>query len=122
LQEGFFFVSIFILTSIDQFNAQSIAFAATKGVPFASIVVPFSGIMEIVGALSIIFGYRARIGALLLIIFLVPVTFIFHQFWTVQDPMAKQMDMINFFKNISIIGGAFIIAYFGSGGLSLDQK
>jgi putative oxidoreductase len=57
-----FFVSIFILTSIDQFNAQSIAFAASKGVPFASILVPFSGIMEIVGALSIIFGYKARIG------------------------------------------------------------
>ncbi len=117
-----FFVSIFILTSFDQFNAQSIAFAASKGVPLASIVVPFSGIMEIVGAVSIIFGYRARIGALLLIIFLIPVTFTFHQFWTVQDQMAKQMDMINFFKNISILGGAFLITYFGSGALSLDKK
>jgi putative oxidoreductase len=115
------FVSIFILTSFDQFKAQSIAFAAFKGVPFASIVVPFSGIMEIVGALSIVLGYRSRIGALLIMIFLIPVTFTFHQFWTIPDQMAKQMDMINFFKNISILGGAFIIAYFGSGELSLDN-
>jgi putative oxidoreductase len=116
-----FFVSIFILTSIDQFSAQSIGYAASKGVPFASILVPFSGIMEIVGALSIILGYRARTGALLLIIFLIPVTLIFHQFWTIQDQMPKQMDMINFFKNLSILGGAFMIAYFGTGELSLDN-
>jgi len=59
--------------------------------------------MEIVGALSIILGYKARIGALLIIIFLIPVTFIFHQFWTIQDQMAKQIDMIDFFKNISML-------------------
>jgi putative oxidoreductase len=117
-----FFVSIFILTSLDQFSAQSIAYAASKGVPLASVVVPFAGIIEIVGAISIIFGYRVRIGALLLIIFLIPVTFTFHQFWTIQDQMAKEMDMINFFKNISILGGALIITYFGAGELSLDKK
>jgi putative oxidoreductase len=117
-----FFASIFILTSFSQFSAQSIAYAASKGVPFASIVVPLAGILEIVGALSIIFGFRARIGALLLIIFLIAVTFTFHRFWTIQDQMDRQMDMINFFKNISLVGGAIILAYFGTGELSLDKK
>jgi len=48
-----------------------------------------------------------------------PVTFIMHNFWTIEDAMAKQMDMIAFMKNISMTGGALIIAYFGSGPLSV---
>jgi putative oxidoreductase len=116
------FVSIFIITSFTQFKSQTIAFAAFKGVPLASVLVPFSGIMEILGGLSILLGYRARIGALLIILFLIPVTFMFHPFWTIQDQMARQTEMSNFFENISMMGGAFIIAYFGSGELSLDNK
>jgi uncharacterized membrane protein YphA (DoxX/SURF4 family) len=45
-----------------------------------------------------------------------------HRFWTVSDPMMHQMQMINFMKNLSIIGGALLITYFGAGPLSLDTK
>lgn len=115
------FSFIFLVSAFGHFKAESIAFAAFKGVHFASVLVPLSGIIELAGGLSILIGYHARIGAWLLLIFLIPVTFTFHQFWTIQDELARQMDMAAFFKNISMLGGALIIAYFGSGEFSLDN-
>jgi uncharacterized membrane protein YphA (DoxX/SURF4 family) len=43
-----------------------------------------------------------------------------HAFWAVKDPMAAQMQMVMFMKNVSIMGGALLLSYFGSGPLSLD--
>jgi len=114
------FSLIFLFTSFGLFKAQTIAFATMKGVPFASILVPFSGIMELVGGLSILIGYRAKTGAWLLVAFLIPVTFTFHQFWTIQDAFAMQAEMASFLRNISMLGAALMIAYFGSGEFSLD--
>ncbi|MNY69960.1 hypothetical protein D3C86_2079850 [compost metagenome] len=54
--------------------------------------------------------------------FLIPVTIMLHNFWTITDPMAQQMDMAAFMKNVSMIGAALMIAYFGSGPLSLDNR
>lgn len=115
------FAIIFIFSSFGHFNEQTIAFAASKGLPLASLLVPLSGIVELVGGLSILLGFRARIGAWLLVLFLVPVTLTFHQFWTIADPLARQMDMASFMKNLSMLGGALIITQFGSGEFSLDN-
>src|SRR5205823_3455475 len=95
---------------------------AAQGVPLASIVVPFSGLMALIGGLSIALGYKARWGALLVILFLVPVTLTIHNFWSVTDPIAAQDQMAHFMKNVSLIGSAFLISYFGAGPLSLDAR
>ncbi|MET0462222.1 MAG: DoxX family protein [Chitinophagaceae bacterium] len=114
------FSLIFILSSFGHFKAETIAFAGSQGLPFASVLVPLSGIVELIGGLSILIGYRAKLGAWLLVIFLIPVTFMFHQFWTVTDPMTYQMQFVMFMKNVSMTGAALLIAYFGSGELSVD--
>ena len=88
--------------------------------PLASIAVPFSGVLAIVGGLSILLGYRARIGAWLIVLFLIGVTPMMHNFWTVSDPMMHQMQMVMFMKNVSMLGGALLISQFGSGPWSLD--
>jgi putative oxidoreductase len=116
------FSFIFLSSAVGHFSEQSIAYAQSHGLPFASILVPFSGIIAFAGALSIISGYHAKWGALLIIIFLVPVTFIMHNFWAISDPMMRQMQIAMFMKNISMLGGALLITYFGSGPLSLDNK
>ncbi|MNK11052.1 Inner membrane protein YphA [compost metagenome] len=116
------FSLVFLLSSFGHFSEPSIGFAASKGVPIASFLVPLSGIIELIGALSIIVGYKARYGAWLIIVFLIPVTIMLHNFWTITDPMAQQMDMAAFMKNVSMIGAALMIAYFGSGPLSLDNR
>ena len=116
------FSIIFLHTIIGHFSAGTIQYAASAGVPMPNIMVPFSGIMSFLGALSIILGYKTKIGAWLIMLFLLPVTFMMHNFWAVTDPMAHQMQMVMFLKNISMLGGALIIAYWGSGPLSLDNR
>ena len=61
-------------------------------------------------------------GAWLLVAFLLPVTFLMHPFWAEADSMMAQMHMAMFMKNIALIGGALLIAHFGSGPLSLDAR
>lgn len=84
-------------------------YAQFKKVPAAKLAVIVTGLMLIIGSLYIVFGVYADLGALLLAIFLVPTAFMMHNFWTIQDPQAKQGEMINFFKNLSLAGAALII-------------
>jgi putative oxidoreductase len=117
-----FFALIFLMSGPRHFMAQTIAYAASQGVPMASIAVPLSGAFAILGALSILLGYRAKAGAWLIVLFLVCVTPMMHNFWAVSDPMMHQMQMIMFLKNLSMLGGALLITQFGSGPWSLDSR
>ena len=118
----FFYVLIFLLAGSNHFSRQTIAYAASQGVPLASIAVPLSGVLAIAGALSILLGYRAKVGAWLIVLFLVPVTLMMHKFWVVQDPMMAQMQMVMFMKNVAMLGGALLISQFGTGPFSLDAR
>ena len=116
------FSLIFLFTIPGHFSPQMIGYAASQGVPAASFLVPLSGIIAFAGGLSIVFGYKAKLGALLIIIFLVPVTLWMHAFWKITDPMAQQMQIAMFMKNVSMTGAALLITYFGAGPLSVDEK
>ena len=59
----FFFALIFLFAAPNHFTKQAIAFSASQGVPLASIAVPLSGVVAIAGGLSILLGYRAKLGA-----------------------------------------------------------
>lgn len=116
-----FFSLIFILAGLNHFTKQMIAFAASQGVPVASIAVPLSGVIAVLGGLSILLGYRAKIGAWLIVLFLIGVTPL-HNFWAVKDPMMAQIQMIMFMKNVSMLGGALLISQFGAGPLSFHAR
>lgn len=118
----FLFVAIFLMAGANHFSRQTIAFAASQGVPLASVTVPLSGILALAGGLSILLGYRARLGAWLIALFLVPVTLMMHKFWAIGDPMMQQIQMVLFMKNVAILGGALLISQFGAGPLSLDAR
>ena len=68
------------------------------------------------GGLSVLLGYRAKLGAVLLMIFLVPATLIFH------TDFADKLQMIMFMKNLAIMGGLLMVHAYGSGPYSLDRK
>jgi putative oxidoreductase len=118
----FLFVMIFVMSGPRHFMSSTIAYAAAQGVPMASIVVPISGLIALLGGLSVLVGYHAKIGAGLIALFLVCVTPMMHRFWGVSDPMMAQMQMINFMKNVSMLGGALIVTQLGSGPWSLDAR
>ena len=114
--------AIFLLSGPGHFTAQYAGYAAQAGVPAASALVPLAGVIALAGALSVLLGYRAKIGAWLLVVFLVPVTLAMHNFWAVKDSMMAQMQQAHFMKNVALLGAALLIAYFGAGPLSLDAR
>ena len=116
------FSLIFLGTIMSHFTNGAALYAQAKGVPIPFILVPLSGLIAIAGGLSIAFGYKAKTGAWLIVIFLIPVTLMMHAFWKETDAMQTQIQMTNFMKNISMLGAAFLIAYFGAGPLSFDNK
>ena len=72
-------------------------------------------VIEVFGGLSIALGYKARVGAWVLIIFMIPTTLIFH------TNFADQMQFIQFMKNLAMTGGLIYVAAYGPGEVSLDQ-
>src|SRR5258708_24905936 len=117
-----FYSLIFLLAGFGHFTHQEIAYAAAQGIPVAGVLVPASGILAIGGGLSILLGFHGKLGAWLLVLFLVPVTFAMHNFWAVKDPMMQQVQMAMFLKNIAMLGAALFFTQFGTGPLSLDSR
>ena len=95
------FSAIFIMSGFLHFSQTEIGYAAQSGVPMPKLLVPASGILALVGGLSILLGYKAKIGAWLLVLFLVPVTLMMHNFWAMKNPMMAQMQMAMFMKNVT---------------------
>lgn len=116
------FALLFVMTGFNHLFGGGAEYAAAAGVPIARVMVPFAGLLSLIGGLSIAVGYKARYGAWLLVLFLVPVTFAMHPFWAQADPMQQQLHMAMFMKNIALIGTALFIAYAGAGPLSLDAR
>jgi putative oxidoreductase len=114
------FSILFIVASARHFSQDTIEAAGRHGVPVAGLLVPLSGVIALMGGLSVLVGFQTRLGAWLLVIFLVPVTLLMHNFWSAADPAAFQLEEAMFMKNITMLGGALLISYFGAGPLSFD--
>lgn len=84
-------------------------YAASRGVPQAKLATIVSGVLIIVGGVLILLGLWIDLGALLLVIFLVPTAFLMHAFWKETDPMAKQNEMVAFQKDLGLAGAALLI-------------
>ena len=117
------FSLMFIVAGIDKimnFN-QTISIMANNAIPYTNILLILSIIMELGGGLMILLGWRARLGALLIFIFIIPVTYFFHSFWTI-DPGVVANQMQHFMKNLTILGGALFIMAAGPGRCSIDRR
>jgi len=84
-------------------------YAGSKGVPMPQVGVPASGLLLLIGGVSILLGAWPAYGAIAILVFLLPTTFMMHNFWAVQDPMQKMNEMINFTKNWALIGYTLMI-------------
>lgn len=114
---------IFLLSALGKAAGFSgtAAMMAQKGFPIASLFLAAAITIELLGGLSVLTGFKARAGAIALIIFLVPTTLIFHNFWAYQG-MEQQAQMANFLKNVAIAGGLALVTAFGPGPLSVDKN
>jgi uncharacterized membrane protein YphA (DoxX/SURF4 family) len=84
-------------------------YAQSKGVPAPRLAVLGSGLMILLGGLSVLLGFHFRWGALLIVLFLIPVTLKMHSFWAVTDPTWRMVEMVNFTKNTALLGAALFI-------------
>ena len=98
---GFFLMNAF--NHFAQLNMMT-GYAKSKGIPAPALGVGGSGVLLFLGGLSMLLGYHPTIGAALLVIFLLGVSFGIHNFWTVQDQQEKMGEMVNFLKNMAILG------------------
>lgn len=114
---------IFIMSGLQKITAwnQTAAYMASKHMPAVPLFLAAAIVLEVFGGLSVLTGFKARLGAMALIVFLVPTTLIFHNFWAYTG-QEQQMQMINFMKNLAILGGLFVVLGLGSGELSFDSR
>lgn len=121
----FFLIIIFLMSAVGNKipNFGSTAeYMASEGVPVPMFLLAGAIVFLITGSLSILVGYKARIGASLLLVFLILATYWFHDFWTVEDAGAKQMQTIAFMKNLALMGAMLMIIARGGGMPSFDMR
>jgi uncharacterized membrane protein YphA (DoxX/SURF4 family) len=89
----------------------SIEYVRIYNAPAPELMVPLSGVVIVVGGLSIALGVFADVGALLVGAFVLVIAVIMHAFWKEQDPQQQQNQMAHFLKNMSMLGGALVIFF-----------
>jgi putative oxidoreductase len=96
-------------------------FIASGGLPAPALLAVVVGLLELIGGLALVVGYRVRIAGLLLALFTVAASVVFHAYWSA--PAAQQfVTQLLFMKNMSVAGGMLIISALGAGPLSLDAR
>ena len=101
--------------------AGTAAYMASRGMPHPELLLPFAIAIELGGGLMLLTGWKARLAASAIFLFIIPTTLIFHNFWA-ADAASAQNQMIHFMKNVTIMGGMLYVAAFGAGPLSLDNR
>jgi putative oxidoreductase len=84
-------------------------YAAAKGVPAADVAVPASGTLILAGGASVLAGFQPRLGLAAIIGFLIPVSLQMHRFWEIEDPAEQMPELVNFAKNMALLGAALML-------------
>ena len=92
-----------------------------KGIPQPTILLAGAIAFLLLGGLSLVLGYRARLGALMLLVFLGAATYYFHDFWKLP-PEEQKPELINFMKNLALMGIMVFFLANGTGPWSLDNR
>lgn len=92
-----------------------------KGIPFASVLLGMATVIEFLGGLSILLGVFSKLGSAIVFLYLIPVSLIFHSFWSVS-PDQVHIQLVNFLKNLSIMGGLVMLAAYGPGRYSVGKE
>lgn len=105
------FGGFFIYSGVNHFIGFGMMtqYAKMKGVPFPALAQGMTGLMLLLGGLSIVFGIYPFVGIVLLVAFLVPVSLIMHSFWKVDDPQMRAADRVNFMKNMALVGAVIML-------------
>ncbi len=109
--------AIFIWSAINKISnpAGTQQYMTANGLPLVGLLYLATVVVELGGGLSVLLGYKTRIGAIALAMFLIPATLIFH------TNFADQIQQVMFMKNLAIFGGLLMLVQYGAGKISLDK-
>lgn len=101
----------FITSGINHFTHLSMltGYAQSKGVPMPREAVLLTGLLMFLGGLGILLGIYVQIAILLLSVFLIVTTLMMHQYWKITDQMARMGEMVNFHKNLGLLGAILML-------------
>ena len=105
------FGGYFIMMAISHFSRVEpmAGYAQSKRVPMPKPAVLFTGLLLLVGGVGILLGIYINLAVAALVLFFVPVTFIMHAFWKIQDGQAKMMEQIQFMKNTALLAAILML-------------
>jgi len=105
------FGGFFLMNGINHLRMRKMltGYTASKGVPYPALATIVSGLFILLGGAGIILGVYVKTSVTLIVIFLVLVTFVMHRFWKETDSNRKAIEMVNFMKNLALLGGALMI-------------
>ncbi|HEY3260940.1 MAG TPA: DoxX family protein [Pseudonocardiaceae bacterium] len=105
------FCALFLGSAFGHFTQTEamVGYTKSRGVPAARLAVLGSGALLAVGGLMVLFGVWLDLGALLLVIFLVPTAVLMHGFWKETDPQARQLEMVQFQKDMALAGASLML-------------
>lgn len=98
----------------------TVGYIASKGMPLPQLAAIGAIAVELAGGILLVIGWQTRWAATAIFLFLIPTTLIFHPFWAVAA--GKQMETIQFMKNLCIMGGMLYVMAFGAGPFSIDNR
>ena len=116
--------AIFVISGLNKLSdfSGTAAFMSGAGLPAAEFLLVLTILIEVVGGLMIVLGWHTRQLALILFLFMIPVTAVFHNPWAAADPAQAQQQMIHFLKNLAIMGGLLHLSAFGPGHFSIEAR
>ena len=117
------FVVLFLPAGIGKLTgfAGTVGYISSVGLPLPTVGAALAAVVEIVGSLALLFGFRTRIAALVLAVFTVVASFFFHAFWSAPADQAFVTQLL-FYKNIAVAGGLLALVASGAGGWSLEAR
>lgn len=99
----------------------NVEYMSTRHLPMIPVLLAIAAIIEIGGSICLITGYRAKEAAMIMFLYMIPLTLLFHNYWAASGMLAG-MQQTHFRKNLAIMGGLLMLAYAGPGRWSLGKS
>lgn len=113
--------SLFIWAAFEKLVhwGKTVEYVKQKNIPYATLALPLAIAIQVLGGLSLLLGYQVRIGALILILFIIPAAIRFHDFWNLEGSV-RLMEKASFMKDVALFAGLIMILVIGGGRFCLN--
>lgn len=114
----FIFPAIQKITEFDKMSA----YMQAHDVPFIGVLLPLTILIQLAAGAALIVGFKGKFSAFILAGLTLVISIYMHDFWGMEEGVARMHEMQNFIKNMAIMGGLLVVAALGTGEFSVDNR